>query len=81
MANNQSSEMEKENKIIGKIEIKTSDLKERIINSYENAKKRNKKLKGIENEKEIKMCEIFINNKKINFTYDYNFPKRRKLYN
>ena len=69
-----------ENIIIGKIKIKKNNgLKARIINSYENAKRedsdeRLKDKKFIENEEEIKNCEIFINEKKIEFDYNYNFP-------
>ena len=78
---------EKENKeenitdniIIGKIKIKINNLKQRIINSYENFRANNHdEIKGVENEKEIKECDIFINDKKINFTYYYNFPKEGK---
>ena len=66
---------EEESIIIGIIKVVKNNFKQRIINSYENAKKGNKKLKGIENEKEIKMCEIFINDKKIDFNYYYEFEK------
>ena len=54
-------------------------MRTRIINSYENVKyedkNQNKKDydKSKENEEEIKDCEIFINDKKINFTYYYKF--------
>ena len=58
------------NIITGEIEI-SNNLRQRIINSYENAKKEYSYIKGIENEKEIKNCDIFINNKKINFCYYY----------
>ncbi len=67
-----------DNIIIGNIYIKEGDLRERIINSYENVKKEEAYFSNIEskeNEKEIKSCEIFINNNKINFTYFYKFPK------
>ena len=77
--NNKIKEKENlDNFIIGNIKIEAGDLRKRIINSYENVKKEypgiiddNSKKK----EKNIKSCEIFINNKKINFTYFYNFPK------
>ena len=64
-----------ESAIIGIIKVAKDDLKQRIINSYENVKKENKYFRGIENEKEIKMCEIFINDKKINFRYFIKFKK------
>ena len=64
------------NIIIAIIKINNNNYKQRIINSYENFKSENFLIvKGIENEKEIKESEIFINDKKINFTYYYNFPK------
>ena len=63
----------KDNIIIGNIKVEKNNLKERIINSFENAKNEFYKLRGIENEKEIKECEIFINDKKINFNYYYEF--------
>ena len=63
------------------IKIKKSKLKEKIINSYENIKREEPCGKGDKNvikvnknEKEIKYCEIFINEKKIKFNYYYNFP-------
>ena len=68
-----------ENIIIGNIKI-THNLFERIINSYENVIKEETNnclgfmINGKENEKEIKNCEIYINNKKIDFNYYYNFP-------
>ena len=65
------------NIIVGKIKIKINNLKQRIINSYENFKANNHdEIKGVENEKEIKACEIFINDEKIDFTYFYKFPKK-----
>ena len=67
-----------DNIIIGDINIEENNLTARIINSYENVKYKDKNKKDYdkskENEKEIKDCEIFINNKKINFTYYYKFP-------
>ena len=64
-----------------------NDLTKRIINSFENAQKgglyniliiseiykKNNQFK--ENEKEIKNCDIYINDQKIKFTYFYKFPK------
>ena len=68
------------NEIILEINIKNNNSKERIINSFENTKKEIPywnwdNIKGKENEEEIKNCEIFINDKKINFTYFYKFKK------
>ena len=68
------------NIIIGKIRVEKTCLRHRIINSYENVKRENKNLfwnnvKAIENEEQIKNCEIFINEMKINFNYYYEFPK------
>ena len=57
-------EMMKDNIIIGYINVKKNKLRQRIINSEEK-----------ENEEEIKDCEIFINDKKIDFTYYYEFSK------
>ena len=66
-----------DNIIIGYIKIKENDLTTRIINSYENVKYEDKNNydKSKKNEEEIKDCEIFINNKKIKFTYYYEFPR------
>ena len=69
--------------IIGIIEIEKDNLKQRIINSYENVRREEPKwewdkIKVVENEEEIKNCEIFINDKKIEFTYDYNFKDEGK---
>ena len=51
----------------------------KILNSYENAKKEEKWIGGIKNEKEIKdNCEIYLNDKKIDFSYEYKFPKEGK---
>ena len=67
--------------LIGKIKIKNDNLEQRIINSYENVltevdKKMDwTKNKVRKNEKEIQNCQIFINDKKIKFTYFYKFPK------
>ena len=57
-----------DNIIIGNIRIKKDDLKQKIINSViDDVLKKN--------EKEKKICEIFINDKKIKFSYYYKFPK------
>ena len=73
----------KENIIIGIINVEGDNTVKRIINSYENYKRemikfglRSSDFIGKENEEEIKNCEIFINEKKIQFNYYYNFPKK-----
>ena len=68
-----------ENIITAIIEIKNCNLKYRIINSYENIKKQGirwdlYKNKTKENEDELKNCEIYINDTKIDFNYYYKFP-------
>ena len=69
----------KENYIIGKINIHYPFSEDKIINSYENMKREQNKLDDIitekENEEEIQNCEIYINNEKIDFNYSYNFEK------
>ena len=69
-----------DNIIIGDIKIKENNLTTRIINSYENVKYEDKNNydKSKENEEEIKDSEIFINDKKINFTHYYKFPNAGK---
>ena len=70
-----------ENCIVGIIKIKKDNLKQKIINSYENVKREEPwnwywdEMKVNNNEEEIKNCEIYINEKKIKFNYYYNFPK------
>ena len=69
--------------IVGIIKIKKDNLKQKIINSYENVKREETswnwdEIKVNENEEEIKNCDIFINGKKIKFTYYYNFPNDGK---
>ena len=71
------------NEIISEIYIKANNLKQRIINSFENTKreKTNWKWDNIEakeNENEIKDCEIYINDKKIDSIYYYKFEKKGK---
>ena len=66
------------NFIFGKIKIK-DELNQRIINSYENMKNEYKNwdwdnIRAVNNEEDIKNCEIFINGKKIKFDYFYKFP-------
>ena len=71
--NNKDEKMKeiKNNIIIGIISVEQNNLKLRIINSYENAKKEENYLIGKENEEEIKKCEMFINDNKIDFSYYY----------
>ena len=82
MNKNKMLEKEEEfNIIIANILIKKDNQKEKIISSYENMKEEEKdiewnKIEAIENEKEIKQCDIYINNQKINFNYYYIFPNK-----
>ena len=69
------------NEIILEINIKEDNSKERIINSFENTKREYPKwnmnnIEIKENEEEIKECEIYINDKKIDFNYYYTFKKK-----
>ena len=70
-----------ENIIIAYFQITVNNLKNRIINSYENVKREGSilnlgKFSNIkENEKDIKDCDIFINDSEILFKYFYEFPK------
>ena len=70
----------KDNYIIGYFEIKNDNSNERIINDYENVI--NEYFLNINESKEmvkkIKDCEIFIDEKRINFNYNYNFEKKGK---
>ena len=71
------------NEIISEINIKNCNLKERIINSFENKKRENPNwnwvnIESKENEKEIRDCEIYINDKKIDFSYYYTFNNKGK---
>ena len=77
--------MDSNNFITAEIDIKEEDILEgiRIINSFENAKKENEwedeETDNIkENEKEIKRCEIKINDESIPFCYLYKFNKNGK---
>ena len=66
----------KNNNIICEYNIKNDELNKQIqiLNCYEEAKKSNKYLKGINNEKEIKdNCELYLNEKIIDFRYKYKF--------
>ena len=68
------------NIIIAHIKVQKDNSKKRLINSYENAKREEPELdldnkETFGNEIQIKNCEIFINNKKIEFNYFYIFEK------
>ena len=84
--NNISSE---ENIIVCEYDIKKGKddkddyLNQRIINSFEEAKRNDDGIKeGTNNENEIKEnCELYLNNKKIDFCYKYEFPKDGKYIN
>ena len=71
-----------ENIIIANINVTKDNLKMRIINSYENFKKEEynqmnwASINEIENEKDIKATEIYINNEKIPFNYYHEFPSQ-----
>ncbi len=74
------------NYIICEYHIKKEKINQpiQIINSYEETKRKYpdgnwKNIKAIENEKEIKEnCEIYLNNKRIDFCYEYKFEKEDK---
>ena len=79
---------EKENYIVGEIEIKEEDINKdiRIINSFEQSKRNKIQWKDkeddykYENEKEIKEnCKIEINNKKIHLVIFINLKKKEKI--
>ena len=68
------------NFIKAEILIKNGQNKtQRIINSYENFKREHKtdwdwdNILAEENEKQIKLCEIYIDSTKINFSYFFTF--------
>ena len=67
------------NIIIASIKINKNQKKQRIINSYQNVKREEynfwnwENIKPIENEEQIKDCEIYINDKIISFDYYYTF--------
>ena len=61
-------------------EIFQTDLKRRILNCYEESKKENPFLEGIENEKQIKdNCELYLNDKKLDFCFEYEFENEGNL--
>ena len=75
---------ENNNIIYGNIRIEKDNTTSLIINSYENSKKGplssnlllfSTKHEGINNENEIKDCDIYINRHKIDFHYYVTFPK------
>ena len=80
--NNIKENISKNNIINAIIKIENNNFEQYIINSYENWRRENPdeydwnkdSIKAIPNEKQIKSCEIFINDNKINFTYLYSFP-------
>ena len=87
MIYNKNDEIKKTNNyIICEYNIKKDKLNQpiQILNSYEEAKRKNpdwdwKNIKAIENKKEIKEnCEIYLNNKRIDFCYEYKFEKEDK---
>ena len=56
-----------------------NNLNERILNSFDETYKEDWSYEGIPNEKEMKeKYELYINYKKIDFCYNYNFPKKGK---
>ena len=69
-----------QNIIIAQIENKQENMRHRIINSFENQKRiDNVWIKYDEmspNEKEIKNCQIYINDIKVDFYYDFIFPDK-----
>ena len=67
-----------DNLIISNILIKEDNFRAKIINSYENAKNEDKLLDNnfINNDKQIRDCDIYINKEKIDFNYYYTFPKK-----
>ena len=68
-----------QNKIIGYFKIEKNNNKQRIINSFENVKREKSNIINfglMENEEEIKDCKIYINGKRINFSYYYLFQNK-----
>ena len=69
---------QKDNIIIAQFEVTEKNEKIKIINSSENAqrnKKINKVKETINNEDEIKDCQIFINGQKVDFNYIFIFSR------
>ena len=79
--------LKKENNIVCEYDIKKGKydkenyLNQRIINSFEEAKRNGYWIKeGTNNENEIKTnCELYLNSNKIDFSYKYKFPKDKKI--
>ena len=68
------------NEIILEINIKDNNSKERIINSFENTKRWDwNNIEKKKNEKKIKECEIYINDKKIDFKNNYAFKNKGNI--
>ena len=74
--------LKKENNIVCEYDIKKgwNDKEDYIINSFEEVKRNKSWIKeGTHNEDEIKEnCELYLNNNKIDFSYEYKFPKDGK---
>ena len=73
------------NYINAEISIKKGqNKKQRLINSYENWKREHltdwdwDSIISENNEEEVKLCVLYIQTKKLNFTYLYNFEKYGK---
>ena len=82
MSNIRPNNDKKDNFILGIINLTNNNsFERRIINSYENVRRdepRDRdwtKIKAIENERDIKGCEIYIKDKKIKFNYFYDFKE------
>ena len=71
------------NYITGIYEIKKEDVNKplKILNSFDEVQKEIPEFEGIKNEKELKeSLELYINEKKIKFTYVYSFEKEGENY-
>ena len=71
------------NYITGIYEIKKEDVNKplKILNSFDQVQKEIPEFEGIKNEKELKeSLELYINEKKIKFTYVYSFEKEGENY-
>ena len=65
-----------DNILICEFEINQKELNNpiQILNCYEEIKKRDSSFQGVENENELKEnCEIFLNNQKIDFSFEVKF--------
>ena len=78
------SKIKHKNEIICTYDIEKEDENIQILNSYEEILKKYEKYSvwdfngTSENENELKKCDIFINDKRIPFCYEYKFPKKGK---